>query len=351
MKATWWACVSVLCFLPCCGSSDDNSGGAGGASSGGTAGASSGGTGGGGTGAAESPPEEPVAAGPGRRSAGAAGAAGSGGGVRTEHLGTSPPPVSPTFEYLDVEGSDVVVGSHGSLWHVATSGGTVTQIANPGGSSALVDVEGGYAYTLSDLGTARLRRVPVGGGNVEDLDIESMNGKSLDVDGDRVFWSSGFEIRSVGTTGTNPVDYGPVGWGTAIVGFNGFAYYSDTNFTELQRVPAAGGSAELVDGNVKVTCLVDNDTQLFYATDSGTVGRIDDKTLVPLTNAAGEPADLAVDATHLYWIDDTDGAISRIPVGGGNVEPIETVAGVKDIAVNGGDLYWVTDQDISRKKM
>jgi hypothetical protein len=249
---------------------------------------------------------------------------------------------------LDVEDSDIVIGSHGSLWRLPTSGGTIVEIAS-GVGLAMVDIEDGYVYTLSALGAGRVRRVPVTGGSLTDLTDEVMNGTSIDVDGSTVFWSAGFRVGSVGITGTGAVDYGGVGWAGAIAGHQGYAYFSDINFHKLLRAPVNGGSSETLQDGVRIMWLADNDQDLFYATDDGTLGRIDGTTLVPLTSTAGEASDLSADATHVYWIDDSTGEIKRIPIAGGSVEVFEEAEAPQDIVATDEYVYWVTDSEVYRK--
>jgi len=65
------------------------------------------------------------------------------------------------------------------------------------------------------------------------------------------------------------------------------------------------------------------------------------------TLASGQkgPWDVAVNGTHVYWVDYYGGTVNEVPVGGGNVTTLATgQAGPGAVAVNGAHVYWVNSR-------
>jgi hypothetical protein len=67
-----------------------------------------------------------------------------------------------------------------------------------------------------------------------------------------------------------------------------------------------------------------------------------------LADDLGRPTSLAVDATHVYWVDSDDGTLARMPRDGGAITALATGASVNtpwSVAVAGSYVYWIDTDD------
>jgi hypothetical protein len=65
-------------------------------------------------------------------------------------------------------------------------------------------------------------------------------------------------------------------------------------------------------------------------------------TVTTLASGQVVPASVATDGTHVYWVNDGDGAVRKVPIGGGAVTTLATgPQGPISVAVDGTNVYWV----------
>ncbi len=78
---------------------------------------------------------------------------------------------------------------------------------------------------------------------------------------------------------------------------------------------------------------------------TGTIGRTkrDNSTSGALVNNLTNPTGIAVDGTYVYWVDNTDGTVSSVPLAGGTVNKLASGQnGPNAIAVDATGIYWTT---------
>jgi hypothetical protein len=60
-----------------------------------------------------------------------------------------------------------------------------------------------------------------------------------------------------------------------------------------------------------------------------------------LTTTTGSfAAALAVDASNVYWVNESGPGVMSVPVSGGAATTLATVAGRRNIAIDGTSVYW-----------
>jgi hypothetical protein len=210
------------------------------------------------------------------------------------------------------------------------------------------------------------------------------NPVGLTADSKRVYWSSAY-VSSIdapeGTVWSAPSGGGPttrvasaiLGAGALSVSgadlFIGSAPPSGSVIGSIVRVASSGGSVSSVATGVDFLpfppatyFLAASPTTLFFTSliDSGgmaspaisAIARAGG-TATPIATALAGPATLSVTGNYLYWSETgsyakmwTDGAIRRVPLGGG---PIETVAAnlrnVGFVVTDSVDAFWATRTD------
>ncbi|MBL4686713.1 MAG: hypothetical protein JKY37_19100 [Nannocystaceae bacterium] len=87
-----------------------------------------------------------------------------------------------------------------------------------------------------------------------------------------------------------------------------------------------------------------NDTHVFWSDEgAGTIHRIakGGGGGMIIVRDAGTPYELALDDQHLYWTSNADdGAVLRVPVGGGETELVASAINPRTVDVAGGSVYW-----------
>jgi hypothetical protein len=119
--------------------------------------------------------------------------------------------------------------------------------------------------------------------------------------------------------------------------------YLGDNVLGVARVPTTGGTAEYLTDVAAVVVTLD-ETHAYFSASLGAVARIPKAGgEVQTLAAASSPTHVAVDATHVYWVDRSGlpFALSRVPKAGGDAEVLAT--DVPDqperVIVLGEDLY------------
>lgn len=264
----------------------------------------------------------PVGGTGGMSGSGGTGGTGGTGGPATCGLGdlctiamASPPG---SIQSLAVNGTNVFFATDcGNVWSVPREGGVVTPIvttstaACSGGSMGL---DATYVY-FEATDQPVVRRVPVAGGQVEDVTTTPTPVDSIIADDTAVFWIGGRAIQkfekatSIGTTlAQGRVDASP------LVLDESYLYWPSQFLTDVQRLPKGAASTDvpvsLPLGGSKAADLLARDSRLYFVdAEAGAVGSIDRDAGTVTVIASGlagmfvqdGPRHIAVNSTHVYW--------------------------------------------------
>ena len=242
-----------------------------------------------------------------------------------------------------------------------TQDGTTTnkiQRANPNGSPVVVtdvvttglDAPSGIAVDASglkmywtDVGTDKIKRADLDGGNVENplSSLDDPRGIALDVAGGRMYWTeSGTNkgIRSADLDGGNKQNLVTTQinqpWGIALDVAGGKVYWTDVGNDEIKR-------ADLNGNNPQVLISVPHDPRgialdiaagKMYWTEDGTTNKIRRANLNGsspedvVSTGLDAPSGIAVDAVggKVYWTDTGTKKIRRKDLTGGSPEDLVT---------------------------
>ena len=217
-----------------------------------------------------------------------------------------------THVYWTSDGSSP---NSGAVEEVPLSGGTVTTLATGQSHPLSVAVDDANVYWVdADYGggNGTVNSVPLGGGTVTTLASGRDYPSDLAVDGTNVYWvdssnnGSVNEVPRGGGTVTTLVSDQP--YGPLSLAVYGNTVYWAPQYGSVDAVPVGGG---------KVTTLASGS----FSVDA-----------------------LAVDATHVYWVDSYDGTVNELPLGGGSVASGGFLAAGQDspafVAVTGAHVYW-----------
>ena len=271
---------------------------------------------------------------------------------------------------LDAAGQ-IVWTEIGPYYPNSYGGGRVARLLTPTTGQTLVAGISVDAPTFivagSDLvviDSGRLKRVPIAGGIVETIAVESGPITDLTSDGTNVYWDVGAAVHAVPLTGgpttALATGAGYTRGGPIRVSSDGVLYWvaDDTN---LLSVPAAGGGTTLAAQGLSRVSGLAIDTAAVYAAsaDAGAIVRVPRAggAWSELTFTGFFPNDglagLTSDGTSVYWIDRT--RIAKVPVTGGDPDPVvdftvQVAFGgdYSSLAVDGTQVYWTepNPQDI-----
>jgi hypothetical protein len=124
-------------------------------------------------------------------------------------------------------------------------------------------------------------------------------------------------------------------------------WVNPSNGTDILALPVGGGTpSTLATAQSAASCIVLDATNLYWGDDSASV-----VVQVPLVGGTAttlassvSPSNLAVDTTSVYWADSNTGQIFSAPIAGGAVSTLvtEQQTGVTGLAVDSSNIYWVS---------
>jgi hypothetical protein len=153
---------------------------------------------------------------------------------------------------------------------------------------------------------------------------------------------------------------------SSMIADNAYVYFRDTD-NKLKRIPVSGGALEILADDANTCCgLAHDETHLYWARrESGsnnnaifrilkTGGAVEQVTSVPNGDNTYFIRDLAVDATHVYWVEGKTGikaieqpgvgAVRKVSKAGGALQTLaDNIAGIEhpvSIALDDTHVYW-----------
>jgi len=266
---------------------------------------------------------------------------------------------SPTGLALDATNL-YVTAYDGKVRKVPISGDPVTVLVDglkaPWGVAVdATTVYYGDANIVGGGNGATLGSVPIAGGSNTVLVSNLVGGRILALGAGHVLWDSGGYQHS-----TTSIEEVPISGGTPSVvvpkrggGFHsirGMAtaddtlYFSEDTFG-LQSVPLAGGPPNVLSSLGTGDLAIDATHIYFIA--SGSILEIPRGGGLVTTLASGQttPSSIAVDASNVYWTNRygiNQSTVQRAPIGGGSIVTLATNQGNTDaIAVDASNVYWL----------
>jgi hypothetical protein len=218
----------------------------------------------------------------------------------------------------------------GTIMKVPVGGGSTTVLASGPAFPARIAVRGANVFwaTWANHGAdGSVLKVPVGGGTATTLAHSQTGPDDLIVDADSVYWTTSDtagKVRQVpiggGTTATLVAAHGLSGRLAIVADTIFYCTYDDADtIGTLMKVPRAGGT--------------------------------------PTVLATGHPADIAADATHVYFTDYasanyTQGTVMKVATDGGAVTVLALGQNAPGrIAVDRTSLYWIDENLYSDRGM
>lgn len=243
--------------------------------------------------------------------------------------------------YGDLEG-------FGRVASVPIGGGaTNTLISGVQSNLAPIAVDEANVY-VADRWT--VKKVPIGGGQIEQLAIAGSYIRSIVTDGTSVYWSEDptSNVAKVPVIGGAPASLGGGSGPAGPVVVVGKSVYWMDSFATIKQVSTNGGMVTLIATGLPFLSDLTVDNTFAYVSehDSGEIDRIPlgGGSLVGLAYA-GHPflrTNLALDDSHLYWIDQA-GDIGKVPKAGGTQEFLGFALPsdlANSVAVGNGAIFW-----------
>jgi hypothetical protein len=108
----------------------------------------------------------------------------------------------------------------------------------------------------------------------------------------------------------------------------------------------------LANGQYYAISVAVNGTHLYWVDETGANGGtvnevpVGGGTVTTLASGQDDPRSVAVDGTHVYWVNFGDGTVNEVPIGGGSVTTLATGQSEPvSVAVAGTHVYWVNIAD------
>ena len=253
--------------------------------------------------------------------------------------------------------------TEGTVSKVGKTGGAVVPLATGLSEPCAIAISATDVFWLERNGGSGgiLGRVSKGGGAAVPLTAELHNAQNhLALDGSYVYFGDGKAggggaIRRIAMAGgplETLVDTGIVNLATAIDVDDAWVYFENDS-GQIKRVPKAGGTVETVGSGSPSSLRVVGSTVYFTEYSDGLVRKLpfggSPVTLAQDAYAAGE---LAVDGSHVYWVEfDSNGKVARVPLGGGAVQTISTPTNTIGVALDSTHVYWSVSKFINQGKI
>ncbi|MEZ4370608.1 MAG: hypothetical protein R3B07_07275 [Polyangiaceae bacterium] len=245
---------------------------------------------------------------------------------------------------IAADGTDVywVNGEGGTIERAprgttASATSVVTGLINP---TDLVLVADEIVF-VEETASGRVGKVAKTGGSVTDV-AAGLTPTALTGDSAGLFWTTAASIFNATDSRTAKNPQGVCLDATHV-------YFSEAFNGALVRMPRDLGSAEskltLTTSQVNPTAVAVNDAELYWTARDASGGVF----AIPKAGGAirtletgGEPWDVEVDATHVYWLSRLPvGALKRAPLSGTPVETVaDTPGNVHSLVITSDALYW-----------
>jgi sugar lactone lactonase YvrE len=266
---------------------------------------------------------------------------------------------------LVLDDSNVYWATHeGNVVKIARDGGTPTTIASEQGNVLSIAVDATRVYWSTADGA--INAVPIGGGDISTLANAQGNPWGLAVDASNVYWVN-YNAGADGTVVKVPIS----GGSTTVLAAGQYypvdmaidadnLYVANRGLSKdglIVKVPLAGdsptalaGEQGSLEGIAPQAIVADGNSVYWTNGEIGTVSRITKTGGVPGTMASNQyfPDGIAVDDSHIYWVDEF-GTVLKLPIYGGNpITLAEEPNTPLDIAVDATSLYWTDNGAIMK---
>lgn len=258
--------------------------------------------------------------------------------------------------------------ANGSVRRVPRCGGPVTVLA-PNQVGPVSVAVGGRMLFWGNMGRGihtpggALMRMPLGGGPVTQIASQTVFWKAIATDQSYVYWTSETTLHGAYRA---PIAGGP----TEAIGpnqvFNEIAV--DKNRAYLSQPASIPSNSRVVSmplggGPLKVLVPSDlvfpgviaiDDTSVYYESRPDKLMRVDKNGGTPQTIATAPLSDMAVDASHVYWVQGDAArsipyALERVGKSGGTPTRLSDKGGTA-IALDDSYVYWISVGDVLRMK-
>lgn len=264
----------------------------------------------------------------------------------------------------------------GTVTRLSKSGGVPVVLASGQAHPGALTLAGGWLYWVSGRGeTGTVVRMPAGGGAIELIEAGQARPQSIAVSGTTVVWSNLGDGLATGTVmrkelggrlttlaskqrqpGSIAIDAGQIYW-TAF-GLKRPSYFRDG---AVLRIPRAGGPKRFVvarEQSMARSVLLDEGWLYWTTADElehdprlgGIKRRRKEGGPIQSLVLWGHPTGgLALDRTHVYWLQQLGGALYRVRKEGGEPEQLmasssEVLLQVEDLVVDDRCVYWTARQ-------
>jgi len=229
---------------------------------------------------------------------------------------------------ITIAGQDAVWRAGSSIKSAPLAGGAATTLVDDAGCEGIAVDGDTIVWTDSGLfETGTVFKAPLGGGSSSIL-AEGGQSFGIDAAGGTVFWAALTDstVRSVPITGGAATDIAVADGSPDEVVVNGTHVYWSVEAGEdtgVWRAPTTGGAAQQIAvefGYVSGLAVADDMVYYFWWNGIGAIRQVapaggDPFEVMPIPEFQKPPPDevgqMAVDATHVYWIDGDHDAVYR----------------------------------------
>ena len=245
-------------------------------------------------------------------------------------------------------------------------GGPAVVLASTGSLQANGLAVSGTSVYWTDFRSGAIESIPIGGGTATTITTGENQPQLMAIDSNNVYWAVESGLLDSGSIMAVPLDGGPaftvtgggipvgvVAWGAGTIGYTNDTWPGGS----IQSISLDGGNALTVATDVTYpTSIVEQGGSYFFLAqgDGGNSPRSvwtvsvtggTAQLLYPATGAAH----MAVDATHVFWTDNSVGAVYEAPLfptdGAAPIVIASGLSGPDGIALGGGFVYWTNDGD------
>ncbi len=256
-------------------------------------------------------------------------------------------------ECLDLMSDAENCGSCGHDCHAAPCEGgncALVTLADELLKPTFIAVDGTHVYWTAYTANS-ISKVPLDGGPITVLADGQVGPQGIAVGNGEVFWTTSVAsaVLKVPIGGGTPIELYSEGPGAYDIVVNTeHIYFTFLHFGthSVLRMPVLGGATADVTSNLGTPKRLAVDAASLYWTDS------DSHTVMKMPLGGGPavelasgqfPGAIAVDGTHIYWL---DGTVSRVPINGGETTIVADVGSLaKDLALDDTHVYFTASGD------